>query len=245
MSRTVKAPEVRRNEILDKAQELFYAKGYEQTSIRDIIDGVGIAKGTFYHYFSSKIELLDELVERMIVHIVQLVEPIVEDADLNALEKFHLYFSTIGSWKIENKDFLIDLMQVFYNDDNVLFRHKLKAAALSITTPSLSKIIRQGVKEGCFQTRYPDEVSSVLFEVGQSLGDSLASMLLENNTDEKAWSDVHRKIQVTHYSIERLLGAPEGSINIYEFDILKQWFESSVHKQKAANQVPAMVYASH
>ena len=55
MARTVKEPDVRRNEILDVAQQFFYTKGYEQTSVHDIIDQIGIAKGTFYHYFGSKV----------------------------------------------------------------------------------------------------------------------------------------------------------------------------------------------
>jgi AcrR family transcriptional regulator len=62
MTRTVKEPDIRRAELLDAAQKLFYAKGYEKTPVQDNIDRVGVAKGTFYHYFGSKVELLDELV---------------------------------------------------------------------------------------------------------------------------------------------------------------------------------------
>ena len=65
MPRIVKDPDVRRNEILDVAQKQFYQKGYEQTAIRDVIDEVGIAKGTFYYYFNSKLDLLDAMIERM------------------------------------------------------------------------------------------------------------------------------------------------------------------------------------
>ena len=73
MARTVKEPDIRRNEILDVAQQFFYTKGYEQTSVQDIIDQVGIAKGTFYHYFGSKVELLDELIERMTDQVLSLI----------------------------------------------------------------------------------------------------------------------------------------------------------------------------
>ena len=51
MARTVKAHAVRRNEILDVAQRLIYTKGYEQMTIQDILDGLQISKGAFYHYF--------------------------------------------------------------------------------------------------------------------------------------------------------------------------------------------------
>lgn len=225
MARTVKSPEVRRNEILDKAQELFYSKGYEQASIQEIIDGVGIAKGTFYHYFSSKSELLDELIERILQHNVHLVAPIVDDENLNALEKFHRFFRTIENWKIENRVFLKRLLLVYYNDDNVLLRHKLLASSIAQFAPSLGKIVSQGIAEGFFNTRYPEEIGASTLEISYSLGERLAVLLLENKADEETLLWVKHQIVVTQYAMECLLGASEGAIQIFDFDRIKLWFE--------------------
>jgi AcrR family transcriptional regulator len=225
MARIVKAHDERRSEILDVAQELFYAKGYEKTSIRDIIDGVGIAKGTFYHYFSSKIQLLDELIERMLNQTIQMVEPIVEDANLDALGKFHHFFSTIENWKIENKAFLKSILQIFYNDDNAVLRHKLKAASIAATTPPLSKIIRQGIEEGIFDTCYPDDIGEIIIVIGQSLAEKLAFLLLAEDSNGDSLLTVEHKIAVSQYAMERVLGAPRDSVKIFDFDRLRQWFE--------------------
>ena len=65
MPRIVKEHAVRRNEILDLAQQLVYTKGYEQMTIQDILDGLQISKGAFYHYFDSKHAVLEAVVERM------------------------------------------------------------------------------------------------------------------------------------------------------------------------------------
>ena len=54
MVRTIKEPSERRNDILDAARRLIYTKGYEQMTIQDILDELGISKGAFYHYFDSK-----------------------------------------------------------------------------------------------------------------------------------------------------------------------------------------------
>ena len=72
MARIVKkeAYAARRNEILDATRRLVYTKGYEQMSVQDILDALQISKGAFYHYFGSKGEALDSLIER----IDQLVE---------------------------------------------------------------------------------------------------------------------------------------------------------------------------
>ena len=74
MVRIVKEHEERKNELLDAAQALFYQNGYETTSVAKIIDSVGIAKGTFYHYFKSKTDLLDQIVERQIRTIDREIE---------------------------------------------------------------------------------------------------------------------------------------------------------------------------
>lgn len=69
--RIVKEHEERKNEILDTAEILFEEKGYDKCSVNDILNRIGIAKGTFYHYFKSKEELLDALIERISAQMIR------------------------------------------------------------------------------------------------------------------------------------------------------------------------------
>lgn len=64
--RVVKEAEARRNEILDAAEILFTGKGYAKTTIIDILEAVGIAKGTFYYHFKSKEEVMDAIIDRIV-----------------------------------------------------------------------------------------------------------------------------------------------------------------------------------
>ena len=45
MARITKDPVVRRNEIIDAAEELFYSVGYDETSVSDIVKSIGVAQG--------------------------------------------------------------------------------------------------------------------------------------------------------------------------------------------------------
>ena len=63
--RVVKEAEERRNEILDVAEKLFGTKGFDQTSTNDILNEIGIARGTLYYHFKSKEEILDAMIERI------------------------------------------------------------------------------------------------------------------------------------------------------------------------------------
>jgi AcrR family transcriptional regulator len=224
MARVVKEYDERRSEILDTAQTLFYSKGYRQTSVRDIIDSVGIAKGTFYHYFPSKNQLLDELVERMLGYTLQLAEPIVEDEHLDALQKLHLFFGTIENWKIDNRPFLKELMRAYFHDGNIVLRQRMKSASVAAMAQPLAKIARQGIEEGVFDTGYPDDIGEIMLAIGQTLVENLAFLLLEDGSSEDKLELAKRKVAVTNNSLERLLGAPAGSVNLYDFDRLRPWF---------------------
>ena len=68
--RIVKEAEERKNEILDRANELFCEKGFEGTSTNDILKAVGIARGTLYYHFKSKGDIMDALIERYNKHIL-------------------------------------------------------------------------------------------------------------------------------------------------------------------------------
>jgi TetR/AcrR family transcriptional regulator, transcriptional repressor for nem operon len=89
MPRTIKDPSVRRDEILDVAQQLVYTKGYEQMTIQDILDQLSISKGAFYYYFQSKQALLEALITRMEEQGLAVLKPIMDDPSLSAVEKFN------------------------------------------------------------------------------------------------------------------------------------------------------------
>ncbi len=225
MVRVVKEADVRRNEILDVAQQLFYVRGYERTSIQDIIDNIGIAKGTFYYYFSSKLDLLDAVIERMLEHTLEAVKPIVDDDQLNPLEKLERFFAYVASWKLEQKDFFLGLLKVWYDDDNAIFRHKLKVATNNGVVPLLTGIIRQGLEEGIFATDYPDDLAEIILLIGGSLSETLGELLL--NTDKNGYAPefIERKVTVYEHAIERVLGAPQNSLKIFDADTVKLWFD--------------------
>lgn len=61
--------EQRRRELLDVALAVFSARGYHQTRISDIIEAAGVARGTFYLYFSSKHAIFEALLDDVLARI--------------------------------------------------------------------------------------------------------------------------------------------------------------------------------
>ncbi len=222
MARTVKDPEVRRNEILDAAQQLFTLKGYDQTSVQDILDAVGISKGAFYHYFISKEELLDCLVTRMVAQTMLAAQPILDDQSLDAAEKMETLFNFFGQLKTSNRRFFMDLARVVYRDENAVYRQKVMAENIKWMAPLVSDIIRQGVEQGVFDTQYVDQMGEILMKLLQSLSESLVVLLLADPIPEDALVRFERIVLAHEYAIMRLLGA-DRPLSFVTMDTARAW----------------------
>jgi AcrR family transcriptional regulator len=240
MARVVKEKEyeARRNEILDAALRLIYTKGFDQMTIQDILDTAKISKGAFYHYFDSKMDVEAALIERMATEeVLPRLDAIVKNPNLTALEKLHGYFDISARWKTERLDMILSLLRVWYSDENILFREKLFDYAIKQVTPMLGEIVRQGIREGVFDTPYPDQIGQVIMYILQGLSDTFISLLL--NTEHREWSDPLVIGTITEYvaalsdALERVLGAPKGSIKPVDPELLKVWFIPSNGKTGA------------
>ncbi len=225
MPRVLKEYDERKNEFLDAAQQLFYTKGYEQTSVNMILELVGVAKGTFYHYFKSKEALLDSLIERMTDQIIAGFREIVENPDLDAISKLNLVFQSSGSWKAAHMDLILTLIRALYNDENILLRRKMSLRASNRCAPYIARIIRQGIDEGVFDTAFPDEISALIFMQSDNLGEKTAELVLGLESHPENRESLYRIIEVYEDAVERFLGAPKGTIHLSDRATLKEIFE--------------------
>ncbi|HZR42771.1 MAG TPA: TetR/AcrR family transcriptional regulator [Ktedonobacteraceae bacterium] len=229
MVRTVNEQEyaVRRNNILDAVQRLMYSKGYEQMTIQDILDDLQISKGAFYHYFDSKQAVLSALLERMIQEVEQILLSIVHDPALPAIDKLQRFFASANQWKIAQKSFLLAFLRVWYADDNAFLRQKMHAMRVKALVPLLTTIIHRGIQEGVFTTSYPDQAARVIVALIEDLGDNLVERLLSDEAQQDSLSHVEHIIAGYSDVLERLLGAPKGSLPLADVETLKEWFATS------------------
>ncbi len=225
MARKVKEEDYasRRNEILDAARTLIYTKGYEQMSIQDILDALKISKGAFYHYFDSKQALLDGLIEQMLDEAELVLRPIVEAKDLSAVEKMQRYLDTGGRWKVAQKAFMLDLLRVWHTDSNSLVRQKQETAAMKRIAPMLTEIISQGIAEGAFTTKYPDQFGSMILGLSRGIEEAISELLFAEEPPPDALQRLEAIMGAYSESFERILGAPAGSLPLGDGDILKEW----------------------
>ena len=226
MARTVKEEEyaVKRKEILDAAQRLIYTKGYELMSIQDILNELKISKGAFYHYFDSKQALLEALIEQMRLDAEPMMLPIINDPNLPALDKIHRFFDASARWKTARKDYVLSLVSIWYADENALVRQKIEDNLIHWSTPLFVGIIQQGVAEGVFNTPYPDQIGELVLALLYHIADAMVEMILSKGEKAIELAQAERMVCAYNDALERLLGAPTGSIGLMEPAILKEWF---------------------
>ena len=158
MARPVKkTPEEWRKEILNAAQNLFISKGYEETSISDIMDTVGGAKGMFYRCFQSKEEVMYALGNQMFFEDNPF-ETVKGRDDLNGLQKIRLLL-TLNQSDAERNQINMQAVPIL-KDPHIL------AAAVAenrrVLTPLWLELLEEGKRDGSIKTEYTKELSELL-----------------------------------------------------------------------------------
>jgi AcrR family transcriptional regulator len=213
MQRRSSQPVDTRGEIIEKAQALFGTKGYDATSVQTIIDTVGISKGTFYHHFASKEDLLDAVIVQMTHEALEAVEPTVADTSLDAVAKTNRFMATMRQWRLAHIPMVRETLKILLRDENAIIRQKMHQRILDLTRPLLARIITQGVEEGVFHTSDPDETATLVLQLSNSVGDRNSRALMEAPADPEHLERVFRRANVAIEAIERILGAPPGSLD--------------------------------
>ena len=202
MVRITKNKEVRKNELIDTAMQLFIKKGYEQTSVSDIVKEINVAQGTFYYHFESKTDILEAVGEKLIDQIINKIRQIANRKKIDETERL---------------DDIIDYFSMFYNtskeivdnihsESNIILHQKLAKKTLAKLLPVLTNIIEEGVAKGRFNVTYPAENAEFLI---------LAMTEMLHNPETMTNADRRERVRFTiEENLKKILGTED-----YKFDL--------------------------
>ncbi len=197
--RTVKEAEERKNEILDVAERLFGTKGFDNTSTRDILNEVGIARGTLYYHFKSKEDILDAMIDRMTGRLVEKAAALLAKKEIPVLKRLTMMMTALNV----NGSLGQEIMEQVHKPQNALMHQKMQERLLAGVNPLVTALIREGIAQGICKTEYPAEVAEMTLLYSNTAFDTLA----EHGKEER-----ERKINAFIYNLERLLGMERGSM---------------------------------
>ena len=212
-----KHPEETINLILEVAFRLFMEKGYEHTSIQDIIDHLGgLSKGAIYHHFKSKEDILVAVTDRMTAESNQMLAAIRDRSDLTGREKLKTIFKESISRPVQNDIFTV--APDFHNNPKLLFsllHETIEEAAPNYILP----IIKQGISDGSIQTDYPEQLAELILLTAHVW---LNPMIFDSSEEES-----HRKFMVFSQMLKGL------GLDVVDDEILERLQELTAIYQKS------------
>jgi AcrR family transcriptional regulator len=200
MVRTVKAPAVRREDILAVTAELFTRNGYEATSVDQIVRAAAIAKGTFYYYFASKKAVLEALARQVVQRMVAASEAVAAQSRFGAIEKLCAIF--VAQQRVEQKERA--LVDDLHRPENRALHDRINLEMIRAIGPVWARVVQQGCDEGVFDV--PDPLSTMQFILAGS------QMIFGHDVFDWTAEEMKARQEAMMVLIERALGAAPGSI---------------------------------
>lgn len=146
------------NDILNASTKLFLEKGYEKTSIQDIVNELdGLTRGAIYHHFDSKDDIVNAVTRRLFLEN-DIIENLHKRTDLNGAEKLQqLLYQTLFNEEIQKN--AVDGYALLKNPRFYVEYMKVNAEVIS---PEVEKILIEGNSDGSMNVSYPKYIAEVI-----------------------------------------------------------------------------------
>lgn len=203
--------EKRRQEILSSAEDLFYKQGYEKTTIEDILAVIGCSKGSFYHHFESKMQVLEEIAA---AHISSSFEQYQQEAGKHPLERLNdlLYFA--APFREKEEKHLAILLSLALKEEGASVSRHMSEARRQLFFPELEQLLLE-MKEKKLAYWREEALPLFLWETHmafcQTITQEACSFLKQG---ELSPAYCLKLLHASRFQWERLLDIPFGSIRI-------------------------------
>ena len=189
----MKKGERRKQELLKIAYRMFIEKGYENTSIDEIIAEAGIAKGTYYYYFESKEATLEAVIDMMIEEEIGRAKEVLETS-LPVPQKL---VSVIYSLRpAQDEQVIADALDA---TENIVMQEKVNRRIVEEAVPLLTEVVKEGISQGIFECTNIEERVRMLLIISQHI------------FDDGIFTD--RDVEVYIDVVEKTLGAKGGTMS--------------------------------
>jgi len=228
MPRIVKPAAERRAELIDCAIALFFEKGYEATTIADILERTNLSKGAFYHHFASKEELLDAFTQRTTEAALTSVEGLLKDPSLNELRRLCRFFAETSRLQFDAQPPTFTFLEALLKSGNAALYERVQSVNAAVVGPILRDIIGRGVARGEFDV--PDIGITVEVILHLSIGRNEFTLkifqLARAGDIKEATKRLKQRLATEQSLLERILGVPSGSMKIFEPEYLSAMVEA-------------------
>ncbi len=214
--------DARRLAILAAAEKLFFDKGYEDTSVQDILDEMKLSKGGFYHHFESKLQLLEEICLSRAQAACALGEKAASEAGADPVKRFNALFKRGTFFGEESIKYIALMMKTAYGGELSQLRERMRSTQLAQFEPVLKKILLDGLESQVFYFAYPDSAARLVILLAADVTDEVASILAKPQPENNDMAQIMELLGAYRNAVELILNAPYGSIEIIDMSRVAQ-----------------------
>jgi len=210
----VRKGDLRREKILDAAEELFFQRGYENTSVQDILDALRMSKGGFYHHFDAKGSVLRAICERRMRYSMDKAIAEMRGTFAGPCDRMNRLLSLASLMEREEPRFLGMLMNLRMCEEDAAVRYGIEYTMMDTLVPMAEKIVEAGIEDGVFHTRFPEAVGRMLLMLSRQLDAEIFRQLSKEGGGPDDAIGLVEMVDAYRNTAEVMLGAPYGSLNM-------------------------------
>jgi len=212
--RTYMKPEARRAQLLDCGAALFFSKGFEGTTMADILNSAGVSKGGFYHHFESKDALLYGVFDRVARQILTELEQMAQDSSRPVLDRLKAFLGSRGDFlKHSNFPAQVEVFANMKRPQNIAFQGRFDQLVRDLTVPILSGLIAEGVADGTLKVDDVAAAAEMLMHVLKAIDPAFMRAIDARATPQADAAAAHlRAVMALQYAVlDHVLGLPKGT----------------------------------
>lgn len=202
--RITKDPAERKQELLDASLEIILEKGYEKTSVKEIVSKVGVAQGLFYYYFNSKEDMVRQLCDIYINKYFKKLSKGGFDDCKNPGEAMKILIECSFVFLEENSG----LIYKMHEKGNQILHDIVTFTFINAVSKVVKEIIVLGNNIGLFDCEYPEQSAfALMFGIFSVLHDDESNLMIKNiNEQEKdfIFSYVSRVLQTNKKTLSQI-----------------------------------------
>ena len=212
--------DLRKKQILETAEEMFAERGYEQTSVQDILDRLQMSKGSFYHHFERKALVLRTICEN---RAEKAAEDISKEKSGTGLEQINHLLSEMIPFQGEGLTFLRMLLPVLALPEGQSVLAGYQAALKKAWEPQVREALNAMIGEETAFARYPEESVGIALDLVNDLWGRVSQEMLRREgpeTDQSFLNRMLRLVSAYRAAVENLFSAPYGTIDLMNMETL-------------------------
>ena len=212
----MKKGEMKRSQILDAAEKVFLERGYDHTSVQDLLDVLGMSKGGFYHYFDAKETVLRAVSERRTLARVGRAMPEIRDPRRRPADRLNLLLRQTVLMETEEPAFAGVLLRLCYLQKDPAMLAQRRRILTEQLLSAMGEVLEAGMKDDSFFLRHPQETGRILLMLAFDVDEAVTGMVAEEPENPDRLIPAIELLNAYREAAETLVGAPHGTLEFFD-----------------------------